>query len=266
MPSGPTTLLASAASGNIPGAVLGAAQTAVSLINAHKAKVAAKELERTRPKRQTSPLIGQNLSLAESELAGGMSSAAETAYNNAMDRQQAGSLSALLRGGGDVNSVSDIYASGEEGRQRLSMLTDQLRLKQIDNVVSARNMSADEADKNFLFNQWALWADKSQANAKAREGADKGIWSGLNTVAGAATNFLGGKDKAAGTGSTTTDTGLPDGQKMWEDYLKQQQMDNAPQGNYTLQDKWQTHQKGTGEPDFNYFDPSGLYNYLNRGM
>lgn len=192
-PVNPSTALNTNPAGMIIGGTLGLAQTVSSLINAGKTKEIAKQLERSRPKREISPLYGQNLSLAESELAGGMSTAAERAYASQLDKSTAASLSALLKGGGDVNSVGDVFASGEEGRQRLAMLNDQLRLNQINNVVKARGMMAEEADKNFLFNDYAPWADKSQANAEARKAANAGIWSGLSTVAGAGMNYFSNK-------------------------------------------------------------------------
>lgn len=180
------------------------AQSVVGLINAGKAKREAKELARTRPKREISPLYGENLSLAESELAGGMSQAAEAAYANQLDKSTAGSLSAILRGGGSVNNVADIFAGGEEGRQRLALLNDQLRLSQIDTVMKARDMMGQETDKNFIFNDWMPWADKSQANAEARKGANDAIWSGLGTVAGAGMNMLGGGGGRNGSVSSPT--------------------------------------------------------------
>lgn len=190
MPDITSTDLSANPMASLPGAALGVAQSVVSLINAAKAKKEAKELQRTRPKHEISPEFGKNLSLVESELSGGMSNAAESAYNNLMNKQMSASIGAILRGGGDVNSVSSVFASGEEGRQKLAMLNDQLRLKQIDNVIKAREMMAGEQDKNFLFNEWMPWADRAQANSEARKNADKGIWSGLQTATSGLSNIL----------------------------------------------------------------------------
>lgn len=264
----PSTALA-AANPYVAGAqaALGLGQTVASLIKGAKAKKIGKELEKSRPQREISPLYGQSLSLAESELAGGMSTGSETAYNNALDRQQSGALSAILRGGGDVNSVGDVFASGEEGRQRLAMLTDQLRLKQIDNVLKTRDSMAEEQDKNFIFNKWMPWSDKAQANSEARKSAEEGVWSGLSTFVGGASNLAGGMGGGSKAGAGET---MPDGNAMWQEYSKQQQMDNASQGNYTLPGKFNT------EKPRNYFVPDelmmsqhqlgGLYNFLNGGQ
>lgn len=188
-------------------ATLSGIESAVGLINSFKTKKEAAELAKTRPVRQISPLVGENLSLAENELGNGMSSKAQAAYNAQLDRQQAGSLSAILRGGGDVNNISDVYGAGEEGRQRLAMITDQLRLKQIDNLVKARDNMVDEEDKNFLFNKYAPWADKSQAVAQQRQAANQQIWSGLQTFTGALSGIAGEKkpNNSTATGTNGSD-------------------------------------------------------------
>ena len=204
--SGTAGMLATGGASAIPGMALGAIQAGISLINAGKAKREAKELARTRPKREISPMYGKNLSLVESELAGGMSQAAESAYTNQLNKTTSASLSAILRGGGDVNNVADIFAGGEEGRQRLALMEDQLRLTQVGNVIKARDQMGEETDKNFLFNDWMPWADKSQANADARKTANEGIWSGLGTLAGGAMNMMAGSKGKSGNLNPVTQT------------------------------------------------------------
>lgn len=163
---------------------LGAAKLATDLVNKKKAKDEAGRLQRTRPEREISPYYGQNLSLVESELAPGLDAATQQAYNNMLQKQQSESIGAILRGGGSVNNVADVFAASEEGRQRLALVRQQARLNQINNVLKAREMSAEEADKNFIFNKWMPWADKAQATAQARKSADAGIWSALDTIGG----------------------------------------------------------------------------------
>ena len=206
----PSTILSGNPAASAGQAALGLAQTVTGLINGAKANKIAKELGRTRPKREISPLYGENLSLAESELAGGMSNAAERAYKNQLDKSTAASLDAILKGGGSVNNVGEVFAAGEEGRQRLAMMTDQLRLNQINNVLKAREMSAEEADKNFIFNDWMPWADKSAANAEARRDAKAATWSGLQTFAGGASGMFGNKN-SGNTGSGNASSSVLEG-------------------------------------------------------
>lgn len=208
---GDLTSLASSAQDEL----LGRVQSVIGLINSSKTKKIAKELERTRPKYKVSPLAGEDLSLAESELAGGMSARAEAAYNQATDKQFSSSLDAILRGGGSVNNVGELFGSSEGGRMRLATLQDQLRLKQIDNLVRARRYVDEQKDKAFQFNEWAPYADKVQANAIARKEANNMVWAGLQssaaTATNAASNFAGEQaynDFFGGNNNNGFDTGF----------------------------------------------------------
>lgn len=172
------------------GQLLGQAQSIMGMINYAKTSKIAAELGKRRPKLKDSGLADADLSLAESELAGGMSARAENAYKQQNDKQFASSLEAILRSGGSVNNVGDLFGSGQEGRLRLSQLQDQLRLKQIDNLVRARRYKDEQSDKLFMVNEYAPWKDKTMANAEARQGALNDVWSGLQTSVGASSNAL----------------------------------------------------------------------------
>lgn len=173
---------------------VGAAQTVAGIINSAKTKKIAAELERNRPDYEISELAKQDLDLAESEASiGGLSSRAETAYNNLNNQQFSSSLGALLRGGGSVNNVADIFGENEEGRTRLALLSDQMRLSKIDRLMKTRDMYRDEQGKEFEFNEWRPWADKSQANSAARQQTQNQIWDGIGTVANSGMNYLGAK-------------------------------------------------------------------------
>lgn len=167
---------------------LAAAQTITGFINKGKAKKTAEELEATRPKYQINNLFQDDLDLSESELAnGGLSSRAETAYNNLNNQQFSSSLDAILKSGGSVNNIADVFGENEEGRQRLALLNDQARVGHIERLMRSRRAMAEQEDKKFEFNEWRPWADKARANADARTGADEQIWGGLKS--GAATGM-----------------------------------------------------------------------------
>lgn len=163
---------------------LGVAKTVTSLVNKGKAKREGERLERSRPQFEVDKGYGQNLSLAESNLQG-LSDSAETAYNQLADKQFSSSLDAILKSGGTATNVADVYGQGEEGRLRLAQLNDQMRLNQINTLMGSREALAEENKKAFEFNKWMPWADKAQANAAARQGAEEGIWSGLQTIGSA---------------------------------------------------------------------------------
>lgn len=194
----PSSLASTAAGGNPWGFAiqegLGLVQTVAGLINSEKAKREGRELERSRPKYEISPVAKEQLDMAESELAGGMSARAESAYRDLENRQFASSLNAILRGGGSVNSVGEVFDASGAGRLRLAQLEDQIRLQQIENLRKSREYMVEQEDKAFMYNEDAPWKDKAQAINAAREQATKGIWSGLETMATAGMNYAQGQE------------------------------------------------------------------------
>lgn len=155
-------------------------QTGIGAANKKAANKEAEELKRTRPQYAISPEATSELSLAESELQQGLGSRAERAYEMASDRGLSNSLSAILKGGGNVNSIGDLYGQQDEGRQRLAMLNENARLNQINSLISADRNMTEQRDKGFMYNQDQWWKNDAQANASAKQGADQQIWSGIN--------------------------------------------------------------------------------------
>jgi hypothetical protein len=181
----PPQLIAMAAqkAQSIPATALGVAQTVTGLINSKKTKKEAARLAATRPKLEASPYIDDQLSLAQSELSSGMSGAAERAYEEGLSRDVSSSLDAILKGGGDVNNVAEIFDRSAVGRQRLSLMKENLRLSQIGNLVNAQNAAENQRQQMFQFNEAAPWFDAARANAQGRQKAQDMIWGGLQTVA-----------------------------------------------------------------------------------
>jgi hypothetical protein len=169
--------------------VLGLGEAALGFVKEEKADKRAKELGATRPKLAPSPYTKDQISLAESELSTGMSGAAKTAYEQDMDKSLSTSLGTSLRMGGTPNNVGSIFANSAEGRARLAIMKDNLRLSQIRNLSEAQGTSEEERQKEFQFNQWAPWADEAQANAQAKATGQSEIFSGLSTAAGGAMRF-----------------------------------------------------------------------------
>ena len=176
-------------------AALGVAQAGIGLLKSGQTKREAERLAASRPKLKDSPFIDDQLSLAKSELASGMSGAAENAYEQGLSRDLSTSLDAILKGGGDVNNVADIFDKSATGRQRLSLMKENIRLSQINNLSNAQRAAEEERLQQFQFNEWAPWSDAAQSNAKARQGAEDMIWSGLQTAGGAAAAALQSKQQ-----------------------------------------------------------------------
>lgn len=161
---------------------LGLGEDIAGFVNKGNAKAEAAELARTRPKYQIQKEFGENVDLASSELSNGMSADAKRTYDNQATGSESNSLSAILKGGGGVNSVGAIYGAGESGRENLSVIRDNMRLNQIQNLIAQRQAMAQEKTTQWQVNEYDPWKDKAQANAEARKGADDQIWGGLGTI------------------------------------------------------------------------------------
>jgi hypothetical protein len=165
---------------------LGLAESVVGLINEGKANKEAKILAATRPKESASPYLQQDLDQAESDVSSGMGAQSTKIYNEGIDRTLSASLDAILKGGGTTNNIGAIFDNSVQGRQRLTLMNENIRLNNVDRLTRARTAKDEERQRLFEFNEWAPWSDKAQANAQARQGAQQQIWKGFDTAAGVA--------------------------------------------------------------------------------
>lgn len=182
-----------------PSMIAGIAQGAIGLgttlfagSKLKKAEEEAARLQKERPNYAITPESQFEQSLAESELANGMSAEAEAAYENSAERDIAASLDAMLKTGGSSGNIADIFSASNESRQKLALLKDQLRLRQVGNVVDAYRNMTEQRDKEFQVNKDAPWKDAAQANADARKAAAALQMQGFNTFAGGGANYLSG--------------------------------------------------------------------------
>ncbi len=164
---------------------IGAATAIGGAVQKGAANKKAAALADKRPVYQKQPEITENVALTESDLAKGMSSRAERAYKGQQDKALSSSLDAILKGGGSVNNVGDLYGSGETGRQNLAIMEDNLRVNEVNNVIKARNESAQEGQTAWQVNQFAPYLDQLQAIAAAKQQGAETMSKGIGTVGSA---------------------------------------------------------------------------------
>lgn len=175
-------------------AAVGLGTAAIGFFKEKSAEKTAKQLASNRPKLTNSPYTQDQISLAESQLSTGMSADAKRTYEQDMDRSLSTSLSAVLKGGGNPNNIGEIFSSDQQGRQRLALMKDNLRLAEIDRVSRAQDAAEELREKQFGINEDAPWKDSAQATAAARQGAENMMWSGIGTgVSGIMKGFEGMK-------------------------------------------------------------------------
>lgn len=163
-------------------AAIGVGELAYGIVKSDKAKSEEKELQTTRPTLKNSPYTQDQISLAESQLSTGMSADAKATYEQDMDRSLSTSLQSVLKGGGNPNNVGEIFSADTQGRQRLSLMKDNLRLADIDRVTRAQDAAEELREKQFQINEDAPWKDQAAATAASRQGAENMMWSGIGTA------------------------------------------------------------------------------------
>jgi hypothetical protein len=156
--------------------------------------------------------VDTNTDIAESRAGQGMSDSARSAMEQLGDRDLTSSIEAITKNGGNVNNIGDIYGHSISGRQRMSILDDEMRSRNIQNLVTANNEMAGYKDKEWEVNVFAPYADKAQAAAALRKQGNDNIWKGVNTVGSAAGNYFTGQqykneaDRVFGEQSKTNHT------------------------------------------------------------
>lgn len=163
-------------------AALAAGSAIAGGIKASKAKKEAARLAASRPGLSVSPYVTDQVRLAESELSRGRTSASQTALDETLDRDFSSSIDAILRGGGSLGNVADVYGADVEGRSRMAMMEDNLRLSQIQNLMSAQGTGENFRQQQFQFNQFAPWADQAQAASAARAAGEQQMWNGISSL------------------------------------------------------------------------------------
>lgn len=164
-------------------------QAGVGYANKKKTEKEAKELRENRPDYEIGEETTDQLKLAESELQQGLSARTQRAYTQQLDKNTSNSLATILKGGGDVNSVGELYGNENEGILRLTQLNESTRLNNINRLITAQRNKTEQTDKSFMYNEDQWWKNDVQANNNARQLADQQMWSGINGAATGAMNL-----------------------------------------------------------------------------
>lgn len=177
------------------GAIIGGAEGAGQLISGIFQKSKAKKIARKniRPVYDIQQPILDNQALAESRASEGLSDSAKQAYTTNADRGISASIDAILKGGGTVNNIADIYDTYQSGIGKMALVDEEMRAKNIKELITQNNTLAAEKDKQWQVNTFAPYADKAQAAAVLSKQGSDNIWKGINTIGSTAMSALEGK-------------------------------------------------------------------------
>lgn len=172
-------------------AVSGLAQGVTGFFqNAEAKRIMAKN---PRPKYYIPKEVMDNQRLAESKAGQGMSDSARNTYIQETERGLTSSLETILKGGGSVNNIADLYDNYSSGIAKMSILDDEMRAANIRNMISQNNELSSYKDKEWQVNVFAPYADKAQAAAALKKQGSDNIWKGINTIGSAVSNYATGE-------------------------------------------------------------------------
>lgn len=167
-------------------ALSGIAQTVTGIFQSGKANKMARK--NPRPKYNIQKPIYDNQAIAESRAGQGISDAAMQAYTTFNDRSLSLGIDSILRGGGSVNNIADIYDTAQTGLSKLALIDEEVRAKNIRDVITQNNIMASELDKEWQVNVFAPYADTAQAAAALKGQGSDNIWKGINSFGSAISN------------------------------------------------------------------------------
>lgn len=165
-------------------AAAGLAMGAFQMASANKKSNAAKRLaaNNIRPTYQIPEGEYENLALARGRASEGLGDASKQFYTENAQEGLNNSLNAILKGGGDVNTVGSSFESYLDGLSRLSLLDDQQKINNINMIIQQNQRMTDQKDKAFQFNEYAPFADTAAAVYNMQSAAANEKTAGINTA------------------------------------------------------------------------------------
>lgn len=173
---------------------VGVGTAAYSIISGVSKNSKAKKIARSnkRPAYKIPQGIIDNQRLLEARASRGLSGASINLYNKSSDRQTTSSIDAILKGGGSVSNIGDLYSHVNEGVDRMALIDDEMRARNVQGLVSQNNVLADHQDKEWQVNYWGPYADNAQAAAKLKEQGANDINKGITSLGSAVAGYAGG--------------------------------------------------------------------------
>lgn len=201
------------------------------------------------------------LTLAGSQAGQGMSDASRQAYLNNAGSGLSATTNAILRGGGDANSIGNAYNKYETGINNQAIYDDQARMNHLSNLQGEFHRMSAQKDKQWQINQYAPWANKAQAIGQQLTGSQNMINSGISTMSGAAltaadgyfkrvkpTNPTGGQQQTSIAPSNAFAAQPP----AWAQQNYQAPDMPIPQANYNPSSGWNPPMSGDQPGAFNF--------------
>jgi hypothetical protein len=133
--------------------------------------------------------ILQNADIAASRAGQGLSDASKTLYGQENERNLSQSLSAILRGGGGVNQISDLYANNNDAMLKLASLDNQLQNQNITQFLNANTAKGQEIQSAWTINEFDPYANNAQLSALLKGQAVQQLNAAGQTLSQGVSNY-----------------------------------------------------------------------------
>lgn len=175
-------------------------------LDKRKANKAEKALGQRPVYNITEPTL-KNQFMAENVVQEGLSEESKLMYSQRADRGLSESIDALLKVGGGVNSVSDLYSIYQDDNVDLANLNDQIKFRNQQLLMQQNKEMSDELDKAWQLNTFDPWKDEKQRIAEMRTIAESKVMAGRSMLAGGASAMA--SQIGDMNGNKTTQTNKP---------------------------------------------------------
>lgn len=132
-----------------------------------------------------------NLNLLESRAGQGLSDASKRLATQNNERGLTAALNALFKGGGDMNNVSPLLQRYADSNNRLAVMDDEAKLRNINNLIAQRQRMSALTDKRWQVNQYAPWADEQQRISQQLALGEQQVNAGINAAGAGVAGYLG---------------------------------------------------------------------------
>lgn len=142
-----------------------------------------------------------NQNLASSMASSGLSDSERNYYNTNAERGLSSGIGAALQTGQGPNAVGGLYDSFLRGQNQLASTGDQLRSQKLMTLMQTNRELADQETNKWALDKYEPFKDEAKAIAGEKTAGQQGINDGLNTVAGAVSDFASSKTNYADKGA-----------------------------------------------------------------
>lgn len=152
-----------------------------------------------------------NQNLAASQAQTGLSDAERNYYNTNAERGLSSGIGAALQTGQGPNAVGGLYDSFLRGQGAIANTSDQLKTQKLATLMQANNALADQETQKWALDKYEPFKDEAEAIAGQKTAGQQQVNDGLNTVAGAVSNYAGGLTNYEDTANKATNLGREQG-------------------------------------------------------